>query len=106
MSKFTFRNDSFICENCSLEVLPLRTGCRNHCPSCLHSKHVDIFPGDRQNPCQGLLKPIRYELKENFRLALIFSCLRCGEITKNLTTTEDPIQPDDLDKILSLSMVK
>jgi len=42
--KFTKIDEKFICENCGKEVQKLGYTCRNHCPSCLHSKHVDINP--------------------------------------------------------------
>jgi len=42
--KFTKIDENFICENCGKEVSKLGYTCRNHCPSCLHSKHVDVNP--------------------------------------------------------------
>ena len=36
--------------------------CRNHCPNCLYSKHVDKNPGDRQEDCHGMLEPIGIEI--------------------------------------------
>lgn len=33
-------------------------GFTNHCSECLWSKHVDIDPGDREETCGGLMKPI------------------------------------------------
>lgn len=58
--KTTHRDDGFVCENCSFAV-PKRGGgyCRNHCPKCLYSLHVDLkLPGDRKSECHGLMKPI------------------------------------------------
>ena len=43
-SLFTEIDESFICENCGKKVEKLGYSCRNHCPYCLHSKHVDINP--------------------------------------------------------------
>lgn len=51
LSKFTEIDEEFICENCCKEVSKLGYSCRNHCPYCLHSKHVDINPGDRAEEC-------------------------------------------------------
>ena len=45
---FTEIDEEFICENCGRKVEPLGYSCRNHCPYCLYSKHVDINPGDRR----------------------------------------------------------
>jgi len=47
---------------------------RDHCPYCLYSKHLDIFPGDRKNECKGLMKPIGYMKKkygQGFGIVLI-----------------------------------
>ena len=40
-SRFTEIDEKFICENCGKKVPKLGYSCRNHCPYCLHSKHVD-----------------------------------------------------------------
>ena len=57
-SKFTVIDEEFVCENCGKKVKKLGYSCRNHCPYCLHSKHVDINPGDRQE------KSIKKEIEE------------------------------------------
>ena len=44
---FTEIDEEFTCENCGKHVPKLGYSCRNHCPYCLHSKHVDVNPGDR-----------------------------------------------------------
>ena len=64
--RFTKNDDTFICKNCGLEVKPLGYSSRNHCPRCLCSLHVDINPGDRANPCKGLLRPIKVEPDPSF----------------------------------------
>ena len=51
--KFFEIDEEFICENCGKHVPKLGYTCRNHCPYCLHSKHVDINPGDRAETCHG-----------------------------------------------------
>ena len=61
-SKFTEIDEEFICENCGKTVPKLGYSCRNHCPYCLHSKHLDINPGDRAEECHGVLEPIGVEL--------------------------------------------
>lgn len=42
--KFTKIDESFLCEHCGKQVQQLGYTCRNHCNSCLYSKHVDINP--------------------------------------------------------------
>lgn len=59
--KFVMRDEEFVCQNCGKKVLPLNYTARDHCPYCLYSIHIDINPGDRQNKCQGLLKPVGIE---------------------------------------------
>lgn len=101
---FTHINESFTCEYCHKEILPLKEGgCRNHCPFCLSSKHVDIMPGDRANSCHGQLKAIGYEPNPKKGLVLIFKCGKCSAITRNKSAADDPQQPDDYDLILSLT---
>ena len=61
-SRFTEIDEEFICENCGKKVPKLGYSCRNHCPYCLHSKHVDKNPGDRAEECHGDLEPVSMEI--------------------------------------------
>ena len=54
---FTVIDEEFICNNCGKKVPKLGYSCRNHCPYCLHSLHVDVNPGDRLETCHGDLEP-------------------------------------------------
>ncbi len=101
--KFTSINETFQCTNCKKEVPTAKTGCRNHCPYCLTSLHVDINPGDRSNPCKGVLNCTGYELSKKKGLILIFTCKKCGQTTRNKAMLEDPVASDDYDLILSKS---
>ncbi|SMF29491.1 RNHCP domain-containing protein [Pseudobacteriovorax antillogorgiicola] len=96
-------NEEFSCENCGKKVPLSEKTCRNHCPYCLYSKHVDKLPGDRANPCRGLLKPIGYHFHSKKGLMIDFKCQRCGEKTRNIALLEDGIQGDDYDQILALT---
>ena len=96
-------NNAFTCEQCGIKVLPLKNGSyRNHCPECLYSKHVDVIPGDRLNPCQGLMKPIRAEYSGKKGWVIIHECTRCGHVGRNKTALEDPEQPDEIDTLLHM----
>ncbi|KUO95885.1 RNHCP domain-containing protein [Ferroacidibacillus organovorans] len=99
---FTVINEPFVCIVCHTQVAPLRTGCRNHCPVCLHSVHVDRFPGDRQSDCGGLLVPkeIVQDGKKGFMI--VHRCKSCGEIRTNKAALDDPEQPDQMDAILEV----
>ena len=95
---FKVIDDEFICENCGRQVPKLGYSCRNHCPYCLYSKHVDIAPGDRLETCHGLLKPIGIETSSKKGYIIIFKCQKCGSIRKNKVAEDD-----DMDKIIALS---
>ena len=94
---FKVIDESFVCENCGKMVPKLGYSCRNHCPYCLFSKHVDIEPGDRLQNCHGLLKPIGLE-KNKKGYIIISKCQQCGEIRKNKVAEDD-----DMDKVIELS---
>jgi hypothetical protein len=92
--KFKKTKENFVCENCGKKIIG--NGYTNHCPHCLYSKHVDIFPGDRENPCKGLMKPIKALLK-NGQYTIIHRCEICREEKKNKLSKED-----NLNEILNL----
>ena len=89
--KFTKIDEGFICEHCGKKVEPLGYTCRNHCNSCLYSKHVDINPGDRQELCHGMLEPIKVELDSKKGYVIIYRCTKCGAIRKNKAAEDDNI---------------
>jgi len=90
-SLFTEIDEEFICENCGNEVKKLGYSCRNHCNKCLHSKHVDVNPGDRQETCHGILEPVRVELNPKKGYVIIYKCKKCGAIRKNKAAKDDNI---------------
>lgn len=100
MKKFTELDEEFICINCGKKVSKLIYSSRDHCPYCLYSLHVDINPGDRQNTCKGLLKPIDIEkYKDTYKI--IYKCNSCGELHKNIMAKDD-----SYDEILKISSQK
>ena len=97
MKNFTMRDENFICENCGNEVTKLGYTARDHCPSCLYSKHVDIMPGDRKNNCKGLLEPVGIEkFKDTYKI--IYKCTKCNQYHKNIMAKDD-----NLEEIIELS---
>lgn len=96
---FTVIDEEFECENCGRKVTKLGYSCRNHCPYCLHSKHVDIDPGDRAESCHGLLKPIGIDTTSKKGYVIIFKCTKCGMIRRNKVAEDD-----NMDKIIELSV--
>lgn len=96
LKKFKMIDECFICEVCHQKVEPLKVSARDHCPYCLCSKHVDINPGDRQNKCQGILKPISIDkFKDTYKI--VYKCDKCKEIHRNIMAIDD-----DFDKILEV----
>ncbi len=97
------RNTGFTCANCGTAVPPLQgTGCRNHCPACLHSLHVDVNPGDRASDCGGLLVPVGV-VDSRKGWVVVSRCDRCGMIRRNKAALDDPDFPDDFELIIELS---
>ena len=88
-SKFTKIDEEFKCENCGKNVDKLGYTCRNHCPECLHSKHVDINPGDRASSCLGTLVPISIEKGNKDKYKIVYKCNRCGMIKRNVMAIDD-----------------
>lgn len=96
-------NNAFTCEHCQATVPPLSNGSvRNHCPHCLHSKHVDVFPGDRACDCLGVMAPVGLEQSGKKGWVIVHRCLRCGQSGKNRAALDDPV-PDDWDTLIALS---
>ncbi len=90
---FIMRNESFACENCGKEVLKHPTGsARNHCPFCLHSKHLDKeFPWDRLSQCFGLMKPIAKDHKKKGWM-IVHECQKCGKKIPNILAGDDSVE--------------
>lgn len=101
--RFRVINDGFTCVHCGTTVSPLSNGsCRNHCPKCLTSLHVDINPGDRAATCQGVMHAVGAETHPRKGIMIIHRCSRCGVVKRNKAAHDDPVQPDDFDAILQL----
>ena len=92
-------DEEFICDNCNKKIEKLNYSARDHCNYCLYSKHVDIMPGDRKNPCKGLLVPIGVEKFKN-TYKIIYKCQKCNKLHKNIIANDD-----DFDKIIELSKI-
>lgn len=92
--KFTRKIEDFACEHCGREVVG--NGYTNHCPACLWSKHVDKNPGDREEKCGGLMKPVGSE-KKGETYMINHECVRCG-FKRNATL----LPGDDFDVFLKI----
>jgi Zn finger protein HypA/HybF involved in hydrogenase expression len=90
MSQSFQRNiENFTCLHCNAEVVG--NGYTNHCPKCLWSQHVDIFPGDRQAECKGMMKPVEVENKKG-DWVIIHECVLCGYNKANTVSKEDDMK--------------
>ena len=101
--RFTKNDSGFICASCGRKVEPLGSTSRNHCPFCLCSLHVDVFPGDRANPCGGLMIPVSAEPDAKKGYVITHKCTVCGAVTRNKAAHEAKVQPDDIEKIIALT---
>ena len=105
MEKRFKKNDSgFVCAHCGREVEPLGYSSRNHCPFCLWSLHLDVNPGDRLSDCGGEMMPVKAEPDAKRGYILTHRCTRCGAERRNKTAHEAKVQPDDLKKIIALTV--
>ena len=95
---FTEIDEEFVCENCGKKVDKLGYSSRNHCPYCLYSKHVDVNPGDREEDCHGMLKPVGAEIDSKKGYVIIFKCNKCGKIRRNKAAKDD-----NMDLIIKLT---
>lgn len=99
--RFTKIDEEFICNNCGNKVKKLGYTSRDHCPTCLYSKHVDINPGDRLETCRGDLVPVSVELNPKKGYVIIYRCKKCGKIRKNKAAEDD-----NMNLIIKLSAEK
>lgn len=101
----------FKCEKCGKEVITegnIGTANRNHCPSCLWSKHLDEKEsGDRAAICLGMMEPIgltfkkegvdKYGKERQGEIMLIHKCQKCEKISINRLAGDDKT-----DEVMSL----
>lgn len=82
----------FKCRKCKAFIgAPLTGGRhRNHCPSCLHSLHVDLKrPGDRASSCRVLMEPVGTFIQRNGEQSVVHCCLGCGVERHNRVAADD-----------------
>ncbi|OIP80110.1 RNHCP domain-containing protein [Candidatus Peregrinibacteria bacterium CG22_combo_CG10-13_8_21_14_all_44_10] len=95
---FIHINEGFECAKCGTKVAPLKKSCRNHCPTCLYSMHVDeTIPGDRASNCHSLMAPAGLEYKGSKGYQIVHKCIKCGK--KQLNKVADDDDPKEISKI-------
>lgn len=90
--RFRKNDEGFVCANCGAEVPPLSYTSRDHCPECLYSLHVDINPGDRENPCRGALRPIFAAPDPKKGFIITYKCEKCGCLVRNKAAADDDME--------------
>jgi RNHCP domain len=86
------RGETFRCLHCKTIVGPIPWGGRhrNHCPLCLHSRHVDgRVPGDRASTCGGKMAPAGLFARPDGEQVLVHRCLACGFRRYNRVAADD-----------------
>lgn len=84
---FIRKKENFKCRNCGYPVKG--SGYTNHCPECLYSRHVDLsVPGDRENKCGSLMKPVGIK-KKGEEYIILHQCLKCEAKKKNKSAKND-----------------
>jgi hypothetical protein len=95
----------FTCHYCRSHVIALAAMSgvqnRNHCPNCLHSRHVDWrAAGDRMSACKALMVPIGLSMKWSHNkyarlldgeLMLVHMCVDCGKLSINRIAADDRV---------------
>ena len=87
--RFTKNDSGFICQNCGADVPPLSYSSRDHCNKCLCSLHVDENPGDRANPCGGLLVPVNSQPDSRKGFIINYKCKKCGRRLRCRAASDD-----------------
>lgn len=85
---FIQNNQEFVCLHCGKKVEKHPTSSRNHCNYCLYSLHVDVDPGDRNNGCKGLMKPVGIEVKDK-GINILFECTTCKTVKRTVSAPDD-----------------
>lgn len=71
------RDEEFICIHCGEPVQRGGAQVRDHCPHCLHGRHVDNVPGDRAADCGGKLVPVDFSLEGRAGVVIVYQCQSC-----------------------------
>ena len=87
--------EEFRCRHCRQFVVSVPSGGRhrNHCPCCLHSRHVDErMPGDRLSSCGGTMAPVGMFVRSGGEHGLVHRCMECGTVRRNRIAADDDFE--------------
>ncbi|WP_166972629.1 RNHCP domain-containing protein [Brevibacterium atlanticum] len=87
----TFDFNTFKCVRCGLAVSENAPddAPRNHCPSCLHSRHVQNHDDHESIDCHGSMSPISVAVLRRGEWMVIHRCARCDELTSSPPHEDD-----------------
>lgn len=84
-------NEEFVCINCWKKINKANRTCRNHCPFCFVSIHLDeSIPGDRKSSCLWKMYPIQYIYNPD-NTKILFICSKCWKKHWNKSADDDNI---------------
>ena len=85
-------NEAFDCIWCGKKIPPAKKTCRNHCPYCFTSLHVDgDVPWDRDTNCHGIMKPVELDFKMSGGSKILFQCITCCKQHRNKVADDDKL---------------
>ena len=84
-------NEEFVCVNCWKKISKAKKTCRNHCPFCFVSLHLDEhIPWDRKSDCLGKMYPVEYIYTPDIT-KILFVCSKCWKQHWNKSADDDNI---------------
>ena len=83
--------ETFGCLRCGLTVTAYAPdgARRDHCPGCLHARHVDDHVAGGSSPCRSRMTPIAIAAPRACGWMLVHRCAACAELTAS------PVRGDD-----------
>ncbi|MFD3688045.1 RNHCP domain-containing protein [Nocardiopsis sp. NPDC058631] len=87
----TPRTGTFTCVRCGLAVSALAPGGdrRDHCPSCLASRHLTDQVRGVRSDCGGHMLPVSVAVLRGGDWMLVHRCTRCGELAGSSVSEDD-----------------
>lgn len=84
-------SDTFTCVRCDLVVVTLAPDDvrRNHCPSCLSSRHTIDQADGGASDCDGRMAPLSIAVQRDGSWSLVHRCTRCRELALHPTAPDD-----------------
>ncbi|MER5784604.1 RNHCP domain-containing protein [Streptomyces mobaraensis] len=85
------RTGTFACVHCGLTVSAVAADGRrrDHCPSCLHSRHVLDHVDGGPSECLGRMTPISIAVLRTGDWMVVHRCVRCDELTSTSVRADD-----------------